>query len=77
MMASNPIMALVQMIKGGGNPQQLIGQMIQANPQIGQAMRLLEGKTQQQQMQVLRNMAQERGVDLGRLARQIGLPWHE
>jgi hypothetical protein len=70
-------MALVQMIKGGGNPQQLIGQMIQQNPQIGQAMRLLEGKTQQQQMQVLRNMAQERGVDLGRLARQIGLPWND
>lgn len=77
MMVNNPIFALVQMIKGGGNPQQLIGQMVRQNPQIGQAMRLLEGKTQQQQMQVLRNIAQERGVDLGQLARQIGLPWNE
>lgn len=77
MMASNPMMAMVQMIKNGGDPRGLLGQMMQQNPQIGQAMRLLEGKTQQQQMQLLRNMAQERGVDLGQLARQIGLPWND
>lgn len=69
---NNPLAALMQMIRGGGDPQQLLGRMMQQNPQLSQAMRLLEGKSQQQQMQIVENMARERGVDLGSLKQQLG-----
>lgn len=69
---NNPLAALVQMLRGGGDPQQMLGRMMQQNPQLSQAMRLLEGKSQQQQMQLLENMARERGVDLGSLKQQLG-----
>lgn len=69
---NNPLAALVQMIRGGGNPQQLLGRMMQQNPQLSQAMRLLDGKSPQQQMQIVENMARERGVDLGSLKQQLG-----
>ena len=69
---NNPLAAMVQMLRGGGDPQQLLGRMMQQNPQLSQAMRLLEGKSQQQQMQIVENMARERGVDLGSLKQQLG-----
>lgn len=75
---NNPLQMIAQMMRGGGSPQQLLGQLARQNPQMAQAMQLLEGKSQQQQMTILRNMASERGVDLDamaqQIARQLGLP---
>lgn len=65
------IMQLMQMIRGGGNPIQLLSQM--ADPRAAQAIALLQGKTPQQLQQIAHNMAQERGVDLASVAQQLGL----
>lgn len=73
-MPNNPIFALVQTIKGGGDPRPIFAQMMQQNPQVRQAMQLLEGKNPQQQLEMVRNMASERGVDLDQLAGQLGMP---
>lgn len=67
------IRSIMAMARGGGSPQQVLGQLAQQNPQLRDAMQLLSGKSQQQQMQLLRNMAAERGVSLEQIARQMGI----
>lgn len=65
--------AMINMARGGGNPMQMLQQMAGSNPQIGQVMRIIDGKSPQQLEQVARNMAKERGIDLDQMARQMGL----
>ena len=67
------IMQIIQLYKGGGDPMQILSQMAQTNPQMGQAMKMLEGKSPQQIQQMVQNMAQQNGVDLTALAQQYGL----
>lgn len=52
-----------------GMLQQLAGQ----NPLISQAMRMMQGKSTQQLQQMAQNMANERGVSLNDVARQLGI----
>jgi len=68
----NP-MQLLQMIQRGGNPNQIISQMIQQHPALRQAAQFMNGKTPQQIQQEVQQMAAQRGVDLNQLARQIGI----
>jgi len=70
---TNPLQMVFQAMQGGMHPQQVIGQIIQQNPQVRQAMQMLDGKSQSQQMQMLRNMAAERGTTLEQVAQQMGL----
>ncbi len=69
-MMNNPIMKLVQFVKSGGNPQVLI----QQNPQLNQIAQMMQGKSQSEMTQYMKNAAQQKGVDLGQLASQIGMP---
>lgn len=68
----NP-MQLLQMIQRGGNPNQIIVQMIQKHPALRQAAQFMNGKTPQQIQQEVQQMAAQRGVDLNQLARQLGI----
>ncbi len=68
----NP-MQLISMMQQSGNPMGMLMQMSQQNPLMGQAMRALNGKTPGQMEQYVRQMAQQRGVDLNQLARQMGI----
>jgi hypothetical protein len=52
-----------------GMLQQLAGQ----NLQVSQAMRMMQGKSTQQLQQMAQNMANERGVSLNDVARQLGI----
>ena len=67
------IMQLIRVYKGGGNPMQMLSQMAQSNPQMAQAMQMLQGKNPQQIQSMVQKMAQEQGVDLNALAQQYGL----
>lgn len=67
------IMQLIRVYKGGGDPMQMLSQMAQSNPQMAQAMQMLQGKSPQQIQSMVQNMANEQGVDLNALARQFGL----
>lgn len=67
--------SLFQMMQQGVNPNALLNQMAQQNPALQQALGLLNGKNQQQQMQVLEDMARQRGTTLQQVAQQMGLPW--
>lgn len=68
----NPIQ-IIQVIQGSGNPQQMMMQMARQNPGLNQAMQMANGKTPDQLRQMAVNMAQEKGIDLNALARQMGL----
>jgi hypothetical protein len=68
----NP-MQLIQMIQRGGNPNQIIGQLIQQHPAVRQAAQFMNGKTPQQIQSEVQKMAAQRGVDLNQLARQLGI----
>ena len=68
------MMQMMQAIRGSRNPQQTMLQMAQQNPQLGQAMQMVNGKTPDQMRQMAMQMAQQRGIDLDQLARQMGIP---
>lgn len=67
--------SLFQMMQQGVNPNALLNQMAQQNPALQQALGLLNGKNQQQQMQILEDMARQRGTTLQQVAQKMGLPW--
>lgn len=62
----NP-MQLLQMIKGGSNPQQLImsvlDQQAQQNPMYANIMKLAKNQDSAGLEKIARNLAQERGLD--------------
>ena len=68
----NP-MQLISMMQQSGNPMGMLMQMSQQNPIMGQAMQALNGKTPGQMEQYVRQMAQQRGVDITQLARQMSI----
>lgn len=62
----NP-MQLIQLIKGGQNPQQLVMNILQQqsknNPILGNAMNMLQNKNTSGLQMLARNLAQQRGLD--------------
>ena len=74
MPTNNPMMAMVQMAMGGMSPMQYLQQRMGQNPQIAQAMNLIQGKTPEQLHQIADNMAKQRGTTVEEIARQYGIP---
>lgn len=68
----NP-MQLIQMLRGSGNPMQLLTGMAQNDPTIGQALRMANGRTPAQLQQLVYDTARQRGVDINQLAQQLGI----
>lgn len=69
----DPISLLISLVQSGGDPNALIGQMAQQNPQISQAVQMMRGKTPQQLESMARNMAADRGLDINEMMRQLGV----
>lgn len=64
----NPIMSIFQMMKGGGNPQSMIKQLmgnnqIMGNPMTKNIMEMAQKGDISGIEQIGRNMAKERGID--------------
>ena len=70
---NNPLMMLVQTMRGGGDPMQLLQKMAGQNPQVAQALKMIQGKNPQQLKTMSENMAKERGVSINDIARQLGI----
>lgn len=68
----NPLQ-MVQMLRGAQNPMQTMMQLSRQNPQLNQIMQMTNGKTTAQMEQMVRQAAQQRGVDLNQLAQQLGV----
>lgn len=59
---NNPIQ-LIQMMMNGGNPMQMMNQMMGQNPMMKRAMEMSQGKSPDQLKQVCQNLCKERGLD--------------
>lgn len=70
---SDPMTMMMQMLRGGNSPTIIMQQLSRANPQVAQAMRMIQGRSPQQLRQMAENMAKERGVSLNDIARNLGL----
>ncbi len=68
----NPLQ-MMQMLRGAQNPMQTMMQLSQQNPQLNQVMQMANGKTPAQMEQMVRQAAQQRGIDLAQLAQQLGI----
>lgn len=66
-------MQMVQMMRTGGNPMQMMQQMAAQNPVMRQAMDMARGKSPQELRQIADNMARQRGTTVEDIARQLGL----
>jgi len=66
-------MQMIQMLQSSGNPMQAMMNMANQNPMLRNAIQMMNGKTPQQMEQTVRQIAQQRGVDLDQLARQMGV----
>lgn len=74
MLQGNPVMQVVNIMRTGGNPNAMLNQLMQKNPQMQQIQQMMNGKSPNQMGELMRNVAQQRGVDLGELAQMIGMP---
>ena len=70
---NNPLMALLNIARSGQNPMGYLQQMAKQNPQLGQAMQMIQGKSPAELQQMAQNMARERGIDLNDFLRQMGI----
>lgn len=73
MAGNNPLFQMLNMMRGGGNPQQIINQFVQNNPRMKQAMPFVQGKNPQQLQQTFYNMCKERGIDPQQVAQSVGV----
>lgn len=72
-MMQNPFTVLLQMSQRGQNIMPVLQQAARMNPQMTQAMRMIQGKNAEQLKQTAENMAKERGIDLEQMAQQMGI----
>lgn len=70
---SSPIAPIVGALRNGKNPVAMIQQMAGRNPQMAQAMQIINGKSPQQLQQIAMNMANERGIDINQLIQSLGI----
>lgn len=70
LMGNNPVMQLISTMRGGGNPEALVQQVISTNPQLQQ---IVAGKSPDQLMQVAENMCRERGTSVDAVLKQYGI----
>lgn len=74
MMQNNPLMQVINMAKNGGNPMQMLQQMAGQNPQMKQIMDMTNGKSPSEMGNMINQLAQQKGINVGDLARQLGMP---
>ena len=63
----------MQMLRNGGNPNQMMRMMIQQHPVVRRAAQMMNGKTPEQIRDMAYQMAAQQGVDLKQLAQQLGV----
>lgn len=70
LMGNNPMMMAINAMRNGGNPDALMQQMLQSNPQLQQ---IAAGKTPEQIMSIAQNMCKERGTNIDAVLGKFGI----
>ena len=68
----NPMMMLMQAMRGGGNPMAFIQQQASSNPEFQQLQQIVGGKSPQELRQIADNMLRQRGSSLAQVEQQWG-----
>lgn len=69
-MGNNPVAQMFQMLNGG-NPQDVIKQMVGSNPNMKRAVEMSDGKTPDQIKQVCKNICEQKGIDFDQAFNQF------
>lgn len=67
------IQKIVALIKGGGNPMELLGSFAQQDPQANQMMQNLGGKSPEELRTYAENMARSYGTTVDEVAKKLGI----
>lgn len=70
LMGNNPVVGLINAMRGGGNPDAMVQQLLNSNPQLKQ---IAGGKTPDQLMGIAENMCRERGTSIDAVLKQFGI----
>lgn len=70
LMGNNPMVQAINAMRNGGNPNALMQQMLQSNPQLQQ---IAAGKSPDQLMSIAENMCKERGTSIDQVLQQFGI----
>ncbi len=73
MMTSNPLVSLMGLVRNGGNPQAMLNQMAQSDPQVRKVLQMMQGKSPAELRRIADNIAAERGTTVEDVARQLGI----
>lgn len=69
----DPVFAMINMMRSGGNPMQFIQNMAGQNPKAAQFIRMVSGKNANQLKQMADNIAANNGTTVDEVARRLGL----
>lgn len=72
-MQNNPVFKIVQAMKSGGNPMQMLQQFAGNNPQAKQVLDMMQQGNSQGLKDMAMNMAKERGTSVEEIAKQLGI----
>ena len=72
-MMMHPVMLMMNAMKNGRNPMQLMQQMAANDPRAAQAMQIISGKSPMDLQMIALNMAKERNINLDELKRSFGM----
>lgn len=72
-MNDNPFAQVVRLMNMGRDPMAMLRQMAGNNPQMAQALKMMQGKDARQLQTMAMNMAKERGTDVNTIIRQLGI----
>lgn len=72
-MQNNPMVQLMNLMRSGGNVSPLLTQMSRANPRMGQAMQLMQGKHGDSLKNTCLQAYKEMGIDVEKMASQFGI----
>lgn len=72
-LGNNPIIQILNVARGGGDPSALISQAIQNHPQRQQIQQIVDGKSPQQLLKTAENMCRERGISIDQVLGRFGI----
>ena len=72
-MINNPVIELMNAMRSGRNPMDLMQRMAMGDPRAAQALNIIRGKTPNELKNIAQNMAREQNIDLAELQQMFGM----
>lgn len=76
-MMNNPLMQMINMMRGSQNPMQILNQVAGQNQGMANVMQLANGKSPEQMSRIIKDTMAQKGIsmsDLAQMAQSMGIP---